>query len=217
MDTPPQTQARTGSQRSYLWVILFTCDLDNEYPFICLSLDHFKGTDFPWQLITGHLGLSDRLEPRHLSGLPGQKYCVFAKVEEGNIFLNFFLKITYIYKYIFLNLLGTTNKRRNDEVTRLNGLYNEILPVKKSIQKCLKNLCQKVPYRMLKDWTYETNANPFESDTPPRRSNVSDDEDLENIDADVLSKLSQELNPPKKKRLLRKKAKKTKVNVFFWK
>ena len=83
MDTPPETQLRTSSQRAYEWIILFTFDIDNECPFICLSLDHFKGTDFPWHLIGGHLGSEDRMKPRHLSRLPGPKYCIFAKVETG--------------------------------------------------------------------------------------------------------------------------------------
>lgn len=83
METPPLTQVTAGSQRNYLWIILFTFDVDTEFPFICLSLDHFKGTDFPWHLISGHLGPSDRMKPRLLTGLPGQKYTLFAKVEAG--------------------------------------------------------------------------------------------------------------------------------------
>lgn len=83
METPPQTQLTSGSQRKYLWIILFTFDVDVEAPFICLSLDHFQGTDFPWYLISGHLGQSDRMKPRLLSRLPGPKYTVFAKIESG--------------------------------------------------------------------------------------------------------------------------------------
>ena len=91
METPPQTQITSGSQRNYLWIILFAFDVDNESPFTCLSLDHFKGTDFPWHLISGHLGPSDRMKPRQLSALPGPKYAVFAKVESGKVKIYFVL------------------------------------------------------------------------------------------------------------------------------
>lgn len=80
---PPLTQAPQPSNRSYVAVILFHCDVDNEHPFSSVSLDHFEGTDFPFQLISGTLGLEDRLLPRTLSRLPGAKYCIFAKCETG--------------------------------------------------------------------------------------------------------------------------------------
>ena len=81
---PEGTQPTAQSSRSYLWVILFHYDANNEYPFSTVSLEHFKGTNFPFQLITGHLGLDERLKPREISRLPGTKYCLFAKVEKGN-------------------------------------------------------------------------------------------------------------------------------------
>ena len=83
MDPPPATQSSGKSRRRYLWVMLFHFDVDNEFPFSSVLLENFNGTDFPFGLVTGHLGLGDRLKPRSLSRLPGQKYCVFSKIEEG--------------------------------------------------------------------------------------------------------------------------------------
>ena len=62
---------------------------------------------------------------------------------------------------------GTTPKRRNAEIKRLNDVYNEIIPLKNTLTKCIKYLCQTEPYRMLKNWSYEIHADPLESDEPP--------------------------------------------------
>lgn len=86
---PPQaTQTDIASPRKYMWAVLFHYDPNNEHPFSIVSLDNFKGTNFPFDLVTGHLGLSERLKPRELSRLPGTKYCVFAKIEEGKTTTN---------------------------------------------------------------------------------------------------------------------------------
>ena len=85
MSEPPDaTQSGSMSKRIYLWAILFHYDPNNEKPFSSVTLDNFKESDFPFDLITGHLGLSDRLKPREFSRLPGAKYCLFAKIEQGN-------------------------------------------------------------------------------------------------------------------------------------
>lgn len=62
---------------------------------------------------------------------------------------------------------GTTSKRRNKEVERLNELYLDILPLQRSVQKCLKYMCQTEPYRMLRDWSYEMLAEPLRNDPGP--------------------------------------------------
>lgn len=86
VEPPPQTQSTAVSNRVYNWVFLFNFDLDNEFPFTCVLLEHLKrGPDFPFHLISGHLGLADRLKPREFSGLQGGKYCVFSKIELGKI------------------------------------------------------------------------------------------------------------------------------------
>ena len=87
VDLPPPTQSSALSHRTYLWVILFNFDPDNEEPFSVVSLHHFKGSDFPFNLITGHLGSEDRQKPRNLSTLSGAKYCIFAKIEEGKKYI----------------------------------------------------------------------------------------------------------------------------------
>lgn len=70
-------------------------------------------------------------------------------------------------------LLGCTSKRRTDKVSRLNALYANILPIRRSIQKCLKYLCQTDPYRMLKDWTYEMATDPIQSGGEENNTDVS--------------------------------------------
>ena len=43
----------------------------------------------------------------------------------------------------------------NDEIAVLNALYVKMLPIRHTLQKCLKCLCETKPYRMLKEWSYE--------------------------------------------------------------
>lgn len=82
-DVPAGTQSMKPSSRKYAAVFLFHFDLDNEKPFSSVSLEHFEGTDFPFELISGPLSMSERLKPRELSRLPGSRYCIFAKCEQG--------------------------------------------------------------------------------------------------------------------------------------
>ena len=66
-------------------------------------------------------------------------------------------------------------KRRNDEIKRLNEVYGDVIPLKHTLPKCLKYLCQNEPYRMLKNWSYEIEADPLAIDkntSPPEFTDV---------------------------------------------
>ena len=80
-------------------------------------------------------------------------------------------------------------------------MYVKMLPVKQSFQKCLKYICQTKPYRMLKEWTYEIESEPFTEEQEIIRTSKEDD--LENLTSDVVFDLSQEFQPQKKKKLSR--------------
>lgn len=90
LEEPPATQVSNPSSRKYVAVFLFHFDLDDDKPFSSVSLNNFEDTDFPFNVINGHMGLSDRLKPRQLSRLPGSKYCIFAKCEAGTYVFHFF-------------------------------------------------------------------------------------------------------------------------------
>ena len=87
-DEPSPTQMGSNSSRRYSWCIVFHYDVNDEFPFSVIKLEKFKGTDFPFDLITGHLGLADRLKPRNLPKFRGQIHCIFAKVEKGKFFIS---------------------------------------------------------------------------------------------------------------------------------
>lgn len=98
-------------------------------------------------------------------------------------------------------------KRRNSEINRLNEIYRDIVPIKITLSKCLKYLCQKEPYRMLKDWSYEMNSDPLQYDEPcdetatPTDGNSENDLiQLEEITEKVVQNISGINNQPKKSR-----------------
>ena len=87
-DYVPMTQQNTNvSPTTYLWVILFLWELNEEFPFSVVPLHLFTKDDFPMDLITGPLPDQERVKPRELTKLLSKKYSVFAKIEKG-AFLN---------------------------------------------------------------------------------------------------------------------------------
>ena len=113
-------------------------------------------------------------------------------------------------------LSGTSTRRRNEAISRLNSLYLEILPTKKTIQKCLKFLCEKESYRMLKDWSYDNSSDPLQSESEV------DNTDLDNATNEILVNLSQEIAGKRKGASRRKSEKNSQVhmnkkrkNIFF--
>lgn len=83
MDPPESTQTPDGSTIQYAWVILFAMCVDQEHPFGIVRLSQFKNSDFPWEVITGELGAKERKTVRKLSSMPGESFCIFAKIEHG--------------------------------------------------------------------------------------------------------------------------------------
>ena len=52
-ESPPNTQKDSMSNRIYSWAIMFNFDVNNETPFTIVALDHLKGTNFPFEIISG--------------------------------------------------------------------------------------------------------------------------------------------------------------------
>ena len=108
---------------------------------------------------------------------------------------------------------GISSKRIKEELKRLNEAYTDCIPENETIQKCLKHLSQREPYRMLRDWSYSLSARPLPSETaadPPEftdaeRNTENDDIELKEIEDDVIFDLSQKVQHPKKTKLSRRK------------
>lgn len=81
--SPPSTQLTGISKVQYAWVIVFTMNVDCETPFNIIRLTQFKDTDFPWNCITEEMTEDFRTALRTFSNMPGNKYCIFGKVEHG--------------------------------------------------------------------------------------------------------------------------------------
>ena len=75
-------------------------------------------------------------------------------------------------KVNYLILLGTTSKRRNEEIARLNKMYVDLVPEKQTIQKCFKHLCQSNAYRVLRDWCYGNESDPLQTSSHPEFTDV---------------------------------------------
>ena len=82
-NSPPSTQVSGVSKVQYAWVVIFTWNVDLEYPFSIVRLTHFKNSNFPWTGITEEMTEEFRLCVRKFSNLPGQEYSVFCKIEHG--------------------------------------------------------------------------------------------------------------------------------------
>lgn len=118
----------------------------------------------------------------------------------------------FIHDFLPLYFQGTTTKRRNDAISRLNSLYLDILPAKKTIQKCLKYLCEKESYRMLKDWSYGGNSDPLQSES-------EDDTELDNVTEEVIFDISQKISDKRKKSKTPKRrasGKNSQVKLYFF-
>lgn len=70
---------------NYGHVILFMWHISKEYPFSVTSLAHFKGSDFPFNVINGPLSDEDRQIKHKLTRLQGQDYSVFCKIEQSRV------------------------------------------------------------------------------------------------------------------------------------
>ena len=78
-----QLSTQGKSPFRYKWVILFVWQLNEEYPFSSVPLSVLGNNDFPMYLITGPLNDKSRTNKFQLSNLPGRKYSIFMKIEEG--------------------------------------------------------------------------------------------------------------------------------------
>lgn len=92
--SPPATQNCGISKVQYAWVIVFTMNVDRDAPFNIIRLTHFKNSDFPWNGITEEMNEEFRTCQRTFSNMPGNKYCIFAKVEKGTYL---FILLVVIY------------------------------------------------------------------------------------------------------------------------
>ena len=64
-------------------------------------------------------------------------------------------------------IVGIPLKRRSEEIVRLNDVYQNMVGVKHTLEKCVKYLVQTEPYRMLREWSYEISASPLGEDVEP--------------------------------------------------
>ena len=96
--------------------------------------------------------------------MPTPFFCVLMTTPV-NFFISIYLYLFKCQRRFFAFQLGTTQRRRDEEIQRLNSIYSDVVILKSSIHKCLKYLCQTEPYRMLKDWTYEIHADPIEGES----------------------------------------------------
>ena len=76
----------------------------------------------------------------------------------------FFSKNIFMAVKLIDYFSGIPLKRRSEQIIRLNDLYQNMVGVKHTLEKCIKFLAQTEPYRMLRDWSYEIAATPLHDD-----------------------------------------------------
>ena len=80
----PLTQETCNlSSTTYLWVYLFSRNVNEEYPFSVVPLHIFQAGDFPMKLINGPLTDKDRIQEYELRNLASRRFSIFAKIERG--------------------------------------------------------------------------------------------------------------------------------------
>ena len=62
---------------------------DVEYPFACYNIKDLVETDFPFFLVEGSLDNDSRKVPFKV--FSEEKFCLFAKIEQGSFSLNFLI------------------------------------------------------------------------------------------------------------------------------
>lgn len=110
----------------YLWVVLFSWDVDSEQPFQVHKLSIFNDSDIREECISKNLGNKSRISTlTNLSPFPGGTFSLFSKIA-----------------------MGATKREIGDYVRGLNDKFKELASKPGSSMKaCLWELVESTPYR----------------------------------------------------------------------